>query len=248
MNRFQVTAEEQGVLRWGGLAGFLAGITFIVVFFIVGLFVGTEPLTPAREAAIFPEIRTARIVENSLYLLVLLLGIVHFLALYRALRQTSLAPALFGTALGIVGLVMLAAGALVHVATGPIADLYHAPGATPGDRETLVVVWQATMGIFNALLVVGLVTLPLGLITLGAAMVGAPAFGKGFGGLSVTLGMVGLAAAGTQLVNVSTIGAIGIFALIVFQLVLGWKVYSLSRVPRDNRIGRRAAGFGGGQR
>ena len=94
MSSLQVTAEDKSVLRWGGLAGVLAGIIFIVVFFIVGLFVGMETIrTPAAEVTIFPEIRTARIVENSLYLVVLILGIVHFLALYQALRRTSLAPA-----------------------------------------------------------------------------------------------------------------------------------------------------------
>ena len=37
----------------------------------------------------------------------------------RALRRTSPTPALFGTVLSILGLVVLAAGALPHVATGP---------------------------------------------------------------------------------------------------------------------------------
>jgi len=60
----------------------------------------------------FPDIRAARTVENSLYLGVLLLWVIHCLALYRGLRRTSPTPALFGTALSILGLVVLAAGAL----------------------------------------------------------------------------------------------------------------------------------------
>jgi hypothetical protein len=95
-------------------------------------------------------------VEEVLYLGVLALWAIHFLALYRALRGTSLAPALFGSALGIMGLGVLAAGALPQVARTPISDLYHAPGATPEDQATLVLLWQATQGIFDALLVVGL--------------------------------------------------------------------------------------------
>ena len=83
------------------------------------------------------------------------------------------------------------------------------------------------------LLVAGLVILPIGLIALGVAMFGAPAFGKGFGGVSVVLGVVWGVAACVLLVDPpSPIAVVGVFALIVFHLVLGWKVYSLSKGPR----------------
>lgn len=233
MNDLQNTAQEQSVLRWGGLAGIVGSILFIVVFAIVGFGpVGMEPVEPAVEPMRFPEIRTARIVEEGLYLTVLVLWVIHFLALYRALRGTSLAPALFGSALGILGLVMLVAGALPSVATDPIADLYHAPGATAGDQATLVFLWQATMGILEMLLVTGLVILPTGLIALGIAMLGAPAFGKAFGGVSVVLGVLGVAAGVVLLIYPGTsIAVVGVFALIIFHLALGWKVYSLSKGP-----------------
>ena len=112
--------EEKSVLRWGGLAGILGSITFILVFVVVIAFVGPNPAEPEG----FPEIRAARTVEDGLYLVVLVLWVIHFVALYRALRETSLAPALFGSVLGIVGLGVLAAGALPHVATATISDLY----------------------------------------------------------------------------------------------------------------------------
>jgi hypothetical protein len=227
MNDLQMM-QEKSVLRWGGLAGILGGLLFIVVFAVVIAFVGANPAEPEG----FPDIRAARTIENSLYLAALVLWVIHFLALYRALRGTSLAPALFGSVLAILGLGVLAAGALPHVATAPISDLYHAPGATPEDQATLVLLWQATQGIFDALLVVGLVLLPIGLIALGVAMLGAPAFGKGFGGVSVVLGVVGVVAASALLVDpLSPMAFVGVLALIVFHLVLGWKVYSLSRAP-----------------
>ncbi len=231
MNDLQDTAQEKSVLRWGGLAGILGGILFIVVFAIVGFGpVGMAPVEPAEEVMRFPEIRTARIVEEGLYLAVLVLWVILFLALYRALRGTSLAPALFGSALGILGLVMLAAGALPHVAMDPISDFYHAPGATPEDQATLDFLFQATMGILEMLLITGLFILPIGLIALGVAMLGAPAFGKGFGGVSVMLGVVGVVAAVVLQVDpASPIAALGIFTLIIFHFALGWKVYSLSR-------------------
>jgi hypothetical protein len=193
--------EEKSVLRWGGLAGILGGIIFIVVFVVVIAFVGADPAEPEGEVLRFPEIRAARTVEDGLYLVVLVLWVTHFLALYRALRGMSLAPALFGSVLGIVGLGVLAAGALPHVASILISDLYHAPGGSPQEHVTLVLMWQATEGIFDALFGVGLLLVPIGFIALGVAMLGTPTFGKGFGGVSVALGVVGVVAASVLLVD-----------------------------------------------
>jgi hypothetical protein len=232
MNNLQKMEQEKSVLRWGGLAGMLGGILFILTFVVVIAGpVGMEEIADLEALVMrFPDVRAARVVENSLYLAALILGVPLFLALYRALRGTNLAGALFGSVLGILGLVVLAAGALPHVATAPISDLYHAPGATPVDQATLVLMWQATQGIFDALLITGLVIVPIGLFVLGVAMLGSLALGKGFGWVSVVLGVLGIAAAAVLLVDpLSPIAAVGIFALIIFYLVLGWKVYSLSR-------------------
>jgi Domain of unknown function (DUF4386) len=227
--------QEQSVLRWGGLAGMLGSVLLVVTFVFVGLVVG-DAATAAVWIERFPELRAARTIENSLFLVVLILWVPHFLALYHALRRESLAPALFGSVLGILGLVVLAAEALPHVAQAPISDLYHAPGTTPEDQATLVFLWQATQGILDAMLVTGLVFLPIGLVCLGVAMLRAPAFGTAFGGLSVVLGALGVGAATLLLVNPDSVpGAlVGVFALILFHVVLGWKVSRLSRSIQTN--------------
>jgi hypothetical protein len=209
----------------------LGGILFLVVFGVVLVFVGPDlSAEPEEMIKRFPDIMGARTVENGLYLVVLALWVAHFLALYRALRESNPAPALFGSGMGIVGLGVLAAGALPHVATAPISDLYHSPGATPEVQTTLILMWEAAQGIFDALLFAGLGLLPIGLIALGVAMRRNPAFGKVVGGLTVGLGLIGLVAATVVLIDpASPIAAVGVFALIIFNLVLGWKVYSLSR-------------------
>jgi hypothetical protein len=233
MNDSQNTAQENSVLRWGGLAGIVGGILLVAVFVIVGVFVGPDPAEPEGEVMRFPDVRAAHTVEEVLYLGVLALWAIHFLALYRALRGTSLAPALFGSALGIMGLGVLAAGALPQVARTPISDLYHAPGATPEDQATLVLLWQATQGMLDALLVTGLLLVPIGVIALGVAMFGAPTFGKGVGGVSVMIGVLGVAAGVVLLIDPgSPIAIISVLSLIIFHLMLGWNVYNLSRVPK----------------
>ena len=193
--------EEKSVLRWGGLAGILGGIVFVLVFVMVFVFVGPDPAEPEGEVMRFPDIRAARTVEDSVYPVVLILWVTHFLALYRALRGTGLAPALLGSVLGILGLGLLAVGALPHIATAPISDLYHAPGATAEDRAALVLMWQATEGIFDALFGVGLLLVPIGFVALGVAMLGVLAFGKGFGSVSMVVGVAGVVAASVLLVD-----------------------------------------------
>jgi len=239
MSDLQKMEQEKSVLRWGGLAGMLGGILFILTFVVViaGPVGMEDPADLEGWVTRFPDIRAARIVENGLYLVALILGVTLFLALYRALRRTSLAPALFGSVLGILGLVVLMAGALPHVAHAPLSDLYHAPGATPGEQATLALLWQATWGINDALLAVGFIVVPIGLIALGVAMLGTPAFGKGFGGVSVVLGVVGLVAAAFNMVDPSSMIAVGsYFAIIIFHLVLGWSSWdgrsTVCRGPR----------------
>lgn len=234
MNNSQKMEQEKSVLRWGGLAGMLGGILFILTWVVIlaGPVGMEDPADLAGWVTRFPDIRAARIVENCIYLVGLILEVTLFLALYRALRRTSLAPALFGSVLGILGLVAMVVSTTPHVAHAPLSDLYHAPGATPEDQATLALLWQATEGIFDAMLYVGFFVVPIGLIALGVAMRGAPAFGKGFGGVSVVLGVVGLVAAVLQMVDPSSmIGALSYFACLIFYLVLGWKVYGLSRAP-----------------
>jgi hypothetical protein len=228
-NASQTMEEDQSTLRWGGLAGIVGGVLFLLVFAIVGVFAGPDPATPEGPIARFPDIRVVRIVENSLYLAVLVLWVALPLALYRRLTRTSPAPALFGSALGILGLGVLAAGALPHVATARLSDFYHAPTATSSDQAALAFAWHATQGIFDALLLAGLLVMTTGIVLLGLAMRGDPAFGKGLGRASVALGAAGAGAGIAGLIDPgSPIVALGVFALIIFHLLLGWKTFRLS--------------------
>jgi hypothetical protein len=229
MNDIQAMDEERSVLRWGGMAGIMAGVLLVLsmlVFVMLLVLADADIEDPGG----YPGVRAGRVVENTLYGAGLVLGVLHFLALYRALRRSSPAPALFGSALAILGLGLMAAGALLHIAHDPLSELYHAPGATPGTQETLVLVWQATMGILTALLVTGLVPVAIGLITLGVAMRSAPAFGRR-AGLSIGLGVVGVLAALILLAGPTEVAVISLLALVVFHLVLGSRLISMSKAP-----------------
>lgn len=215
-------------LRWGGLAGIAGSVLMIFTFGFVATFVGMD-ITPAESLTRFADIRAARTVENTLYLAVVLLWVLHSLALHQALRRTRPTPALFGTALGILGLVLLAAGAVPHVATAPLFDLYQAPGATPQDQTTLVLVWHSIEAVFEALLYTGLVIVPLGLMALGVAMLATPQYGRRIGKATVAFGVAGLAAAAAVLVGVPDMAAVGMLILLGFHLCLGRKTLQVAR-------------------
>jgi hypothetical protein len=228
--------RSDSALRWGGRAGILGSLLMLVAFVVVGAFVGMDT-TPEQSLTRFPEIRAARTVENTIYLAALLLWVVHSLGLYRALHRASPTPALFGAVLSIVGLTMMIAGALPHVATAPLSDLYHAADATPQDQATLLLVWHGIYAMLvDTFLATGLLIVPMGLIAFGRAMFDAPDFGARLGRTTVGLGMAGLAAAATLLVQASSIAAVGVFALIGFHLILGRKIIKLAASPEPRMV------------
>ena len=223
--------SDKSVLRCGGLASIGGGLLFLLLFAWVIIFAGPDPAGLAGPITRFPEIKAVRTVENGLYLTVLVLWVPVYLAMYRHLERTRPAPALVGSALGTLGLGVLAAGAIPHAATSRLSDLYHAAGATAEDRATLVLVWQGTQGIFDALRLAGLLLTATGIVLLGVAMHTDPAFGKGAARLSMLLGTAALAAGIVVLIDPkSSVAALGIFALIGFHLILGWKAYRLSKL------------------
>lgn len=230
MNDLQKIEQEKSVLRWGGLSAMLGVILFLVAIVAAMILVGDDPPTLVESVTRFPDVKTYRVIENLAYLLGLVLQVPLFLALYRALQKTSLAPALFGAALGILGLVALVVSTTPHVAHARLADLYNAPGATPADQATIALMWQVVWGMIDVMVYIGFFVIPLGLFALGAAMFSAPAFGKGYGWLTIVLGAIGFAAAMYQMVDTASMAAFGSYlAYIVFYLVLGWKLFSLSR-------------------
>jgi hypothetical protein len=229
VNTTRVLKEDRSVLRWGGLAGLVGGLLLVVVFVIVGVFVGAEPATLEGPIARFPDISAARKVENGLYLAVVVLWVVLSVALYRRLRGTSPAPALFGSVLSVLGLGVLAAGALPHVASGRLSDLYRTPTATSNDKAALASAWQATQGMSDAFVIVGLLVVSTAVILLGWGMHGDPEFGSGVGRTSVLLGGAGLAAGTVALIDpASPVVIVGFVALIAFHAVVGWRMYRLA--------------------
>lgn len=228
----QVQDSERPMLRWGGLAGVVGSVVMIAVFIIVGAFVGDAAADPASALIRFPDIQVARTVENGLYLVALALWAVHVVGLDRGLGVGSVA-ATVGGALSLAGLTALVAGALPHVATVPISALYEAPGATAADQATLLLIWRAIQGLFDAILFAGMALLAVGLVSFGVAMRRTPAFGTRLAVVAMGLGAIGVVATTMVLIDPkSPVAALGFLGLIAFHLVVGRKLLVLSRGSR----------------
>jgi hypothetical protein len=231
MGDSQMNSQELEVLKWGGLSGMIGGVLLLLVMVFVAVFIGTEePKSLSEWVERFPEIHMARVIENILYLSGLLLQIPLFLALFRALRKESLAAALFGSAIGIAGLVPMIASATPHVAHAPLAEIYNAGAASAEVQEAIGVMWQATWGVFNAPLYVGFFVVPVGIFICGLAMFGSSAFGRGLRWLSVILGCSGMIAAVLQMIDpASPAGIISYLTLIIFGFAAGMRMRRQSK-------------------
>ena len=222
--------QEKSVLRWGSLAGVSGAVLFILVVVFVGMFVPADPAEMSKLVTRFPEIKNIRVVENLIYLTALILEVPLFLALYFVLRKTHLVSALFGSVIGILGLLAMMASATPHVAHASLSELYLASTTQPTNLETLAHLWKATWGVFDAILYIGFFVVPIGLIILGTGLYSSPSFGKGFGGSIFLLGLIGFVAAVFQMIYPSSIAGVGsYFACLICYLSLGLKVYSLSK-------------------
>lgn len=218
-------SQSASALRWGGASGMLGSLSLLFVFGMLAALVGLETLAIEGEIQRYPEIRSIRALENTMYLLATALWTVHTAALLVALRETAFGPALVGGVTLALGTTILATGAVPHTATDPLSGLYHAAGATPESKAVAVAVWQGVQGIVDALVVTGLVLTPIGMAFLGLAMMRDPRFGGTFGAIALLLGLAGAGAALLILAEPSDIAAIGIFAVVFFHLIIGWRTF-----------------------
>jgi hypothetical protein len=225
-------AQERSVLRWGGLAGMVGAVVFLVSIVYQVAFVGTNTTAAGAGPVMrFPGVQTQIAVGQTLFLLGVLLFVPLFIALYRTLRGTSLAPALFGGLLSFLGLAVLAVESEPNVAMAQISAQYHAAGATPAQQATAVQIWQATQGMFNQFDTCAYIFLCAGFVVLGVAMLRAPAFGRSFALVSGAFGVAGLLALASFAVDSAAFSPFALLTFAIFPLLFGWKVYSLSKAP-----------------
>jgi hypothetical protein len=229
-------AQERSVLRWGGLSGLLAGLTFVVSILFQVVFIGTgTTASGAGPVMRFPGLQTSIIIGQSLFLAGTVLAMPLFLALYRAMRASNLAPAIFGTGLSFLGLAVLAVESEPNVAMASISAQYHAAGATAAQQANAVQLWQATQGMFNQFDTCAYIFLSVGFLLLGLAMRSTPGLGARFGAMTSLFGLAGLFGVALFAVDSATFSIFALLTFVIFPLAIGWKVFRLARLPEPLR-------------
>lgn len=220
----------KSVMKWGGICGFF-GVAFLVLAVPAALFgVGADPAELQGWVTRFPEIQMARVVENGLYLMGLVLQIPLFLSVYHALREQKPAAALFGPALAIVGLVIMATVAAPHGSHAALSALALDSTATAADQQTIALMWQALWGVFYGVLNVGFVVVPMGIVVVGVGAVGDDRFGKGVAYALLILGVVAFLAGFAQFADPqSDVGFVTYLACIVSYVLLAAKMVKSGR-------------------
>jgi hypothetical protein len=190
--------------------------------------VGLDTLDARAALERYPDIRWARIIENTAYLFALALWALHSVSLFGALRADSPGTSLAAAVISVLGLAILAAGAIPHTAETVISNLYHAPETTAELIPVLIVAWEVSLGWVDTFVVTGIVLTPVGLLLYGITMLRSPQFGSWTGWASILLAIAGLYAAVSGLIDESDIVGVGIFALMLFHIVIGWVSFRLS--------------------
>lgn len=238
---FKKMLEERSVLRWGGIAGISsAGVTVVSLLAIIAfsqpLFVPVQHEDTCGPSCYvgaslpdFPASRTALMTHHALYVLTIMLITILVVSLYRVLsRDSSIAPALSGFGIGLLGLAMLAAGGWVSISFAHLSDVYHT--SNPDEQATLVLVSHAVQAVFNETDVMGGILLSSGFILFGVAQVRNPSFDKRLGVVSMVLGLAAIG--GISFVSIgqhTPDNPLFIIVVIVLPLIHGINLYRLSR-------------------
>ncbi len=220
-------SDAMGLARWGGAAG-LAGVVLMITTVGVVIGLGLPDASDPETLTDFADIETGRILEHLFYLGALILFALHSLALYHLLKAAHWAASLFGAALSVLGLAVMAASSVLHVSTSPLADLYTDPATPPEDLPAIEYAWHGAQSVFDTMLATGLLIAPIGMVLFGVAMRLAPSFDSRVAWLVVALGVIGIAGAVIEVVDRSLeVSALSVLAITAFHLVVGWRTMRL---------------------
>ncbi len=223
--------EDKSILQIGGLGGLLAGVVYIIgtiIFLSLGG-AGTteEALTRMNDFG------AAYLAFPALSMAAFLLSIPLFLALHRSTGSASPASAMLGVVLGASGALVAAANWAMVLIGLPVLSNLHAT-ATDIEKPMILFAAQAWEQITHAFQFFGGLLIGLAAMSFGWGLLAAQGGSRVYGWASVILGLlitaswvIAVGFSGTG-IDVAFVG-IGFLAIIPLFLLLGWKVYSLSR-------------------
>ena len=228
-------ATDRQMIRWGAVAALAGVISMLVaVGFVISL--GLPDASDVESLTDFADIDSGRLGENIFYLGAVVLFALHALVLQRVLSVAHPAASLFGSTLTLIGLAIMAASALLHVSTSPLADLYSSPDTPSEDLVAIESAWHGAQSVFDAMLATGLVLVPIGILLLGVAMRASAAFGPRLTFAALGIGVLGTLGALIEIVDPgSDASAVTVLGIVLFNLISGWYMFTMARTVRSTR-------------
>ncbi len=157
-----------------------------------------------------------------------LLFIFFVFALVGSLKRAAPSSALLGGVFAILCASLAIIFFFAGIVTGSALSSLSAEAMTPEERAVILVAAEASVSIFIGILTAAIFFLGVSLLFLGFSMLSDPDYQSGFGWFSLALGIASLGLVFVPGVQVF----IAFFPWLAFSLVLGLKVYGLSKAAK----------------
>jgi hypothetical protein len=218
-----VDPSWKGVIKWGGLALLLAGVIIIVFVISVGVFQVTLPLN-AEEILEYPFVPTSLFVMTLVGELLLFPG---FLALYFTLRDDDRAKMFIATALGTFSVVMFFVSRGLIISLGQISGRYL--GTTdPTMKAAYLAAAEMAERTQNVYSTMALIFLSLASILVGLVMLKGKTFSKPVSYIVILSGVFTIFTPFAVNLGIPiVISLIGLILMLIWQILVGIKLYKL---------------------
>jgi hypothetical protein len=223
--RVNIDSSWQGVIKWGGLSLFIAGVIVIVFVISVGVFQVTLPLDV--EAVLEdPFVPTSLFVMTLVGELLLFPG---FLALYFTLRDDDRGKMFMATALGAFSVVMFLASRGLIISLGQISGRY-LDTTDPTLKAAYLASAQMAERTQNVYATMALIFLSLASILIGYVMLKGKTFSKLISYIVILSGVFTIFTPFAVNLGIPiVISLIGLILMLIWQILVGLQLYRLGQ-------------------
>ena len=221
--RFDVDPSWQGVIKWGGLSLFIAGIIVIVFVISVGVFQVTLPLD-VKEVLEDPFVPTSLFVMTLVGEFLLFPG---FLALYFTLRDNDRTKMFLATALGTLSVIMFFASRGLIISLGQISGRY-LDTTDPTMKAAYLAAAEIAERTQNVYSTMALIFLSLASLLVGLVMLKGKSFSKPISYIVILSGLFSIFTPFAVNLGIPiVISLIGLILMLIWQVLVGIRLYKL---------------------
>ncbi len=223
--RVTIDPSWQGVIKWGGLSLFIAGVIVIVFVISVGVFQVTLPLD-VEEVLDDPFVPTSLFIMTLVGELLLFPG---FLALYFTLKDNDRTKMVMATAIGAFSVVMFLASRGLIISLGQISGRY-LDTTDPTMKAAYLAAAEMAERTQNVYSTMALIFLSLASILIGLVMLKGNIFRKSISYIVILSGVFSIFTPFAVNLGIPlVISLIGLILMLIWQILVGLQLYKLGK-------------------